>query len=60
MQELHVNKGSIKALANVGVNTLEELCKMTYGELKAVKGIGTVALIEIMRELEELGLKLEE
>ena len=55
-----VNKLYLKALEAAGVDTVEKLCEMTYTGLKAVKGLGTIGIVELVRALNEMGLKLRE
>ena len=55
-----VNRVYIKALNQNGVESLEQLCEMTYTGLKAVKGLGTIGIVELVRALNEMGLKLRE
>ena len=55
-----VNKHCLKALESAGVDTVEKLCTMTYSGLKAVKGLGVIGPLELVRALNEMGLKLME
>ena len=56
----NVNKRCLKALESAGVDTVEKLCTMTYSGLKAVKGLGVIGPLELVRALNEMGLKLME
>lgn len=56
----NVNKHCLKALESAGVDTVEKLCAMTYSGLKAVKGLGVIGMLELVRALNEIGLKLME
>ena len=56
----NVNKHYLKALEAADVESLEQLCEMTYTGLKAVKGLGTIGIVELVRALNEMGLKLRE
>lgn len=55
-----VNKHYFKALEAVGVDTVEKLCSMTMRELGKVKGIGGTGQVELIRAINELGMKLRE
>ena len=54
----NVNKRCLIALESAGVDTVEKLCAMTMHDLGKVKGIGGVGVVEIMRALSEIGMKL--
>ena len=56
----NVNKRCLIALETAGVDTVEKLCAMTYSGLKAVKGLGVVGMLELVRALNEMGLRLME
>ena len=56
----NVNKHYLIALERAGVDTVEKLCAMTYSGLKAVKGLGVVGMLELVRALNEMGLRLME
>ena len=56
----NVNKHCLKALESAGVDTVEKLCAMTMHDLGKVKGIGGVGVVETMRALNEMGLRLME
>ena len=47
-----------RLLESAGVDTVEKLCAMTMHDLGKVKGIGGVGVVEIMRALSEIGMKL--
>lgn len=53
-----VNARVFKALESIGVETVEQLCERTYEELKKVKGVGVIGMVELKRALKELGLEL--
>ena len=56
----NVNKHYLIALERAGLNTVEKLCSMTMHDLGKVKGIGGVGVVETMRALNEIGMKLRE
>ena len=56
----NVNKHYLIALERAGLNTVEKLCTMTYSGLKAVKGLGVIGPLELVRALNEMGLRLME
>jgi len=56
----NVNKRCLKALESAGMDTVEKLCAMTMHDLGKVKGIGGVGVVETMRALSEIGMKLRE
>ena len=53
-------KRCLIALETAGVDTVEKLCAMTYSGLKAIKGLGVVGMLELVRALNEMGLRLME
>ena len=54
----NVNKHYLISLERTGLNTVEKLCTMTYSGLKAVKGLGVIGPLELVRALNEIGMKL--
>lgn len=57
--ELDLSVRSYNCLKRAGINTVQELCKLTPEQLVNVRNLGKKSLDEIYNKIQELGLKLQ-
>ncbi len=60
IHDLDLSISLISALVSSGIETVEELCGKTAGELLKIKGIGRKSVARIEEELDYYGLRLKE
>jgi DNA-directed RNA polymerase subunit alpha len=60
IDELELSVRSFNCLKRAGINTVEELCSKTPGEMMKVRNLGRKSLDEVLAKLSELGLSLSQ
>ena len=60
IDELELSVRSFNCLKRAGINTVEELCSKTPGEMMKVRNLGRKSLDEVLGKLSELGLSLRQ
>ena len=58
IDELELSVRSYNCLKREGINTVEELCKMSSEDMMHVRNLGQKALEEILQKLKDMGLGL--
>ena len=58
IDELELSVRSYNCLKRAGINTVEELCNKTAGDMMKVRNLGRKSLEEVLGKLNELGLQL--
>ena len=58
IDELELSVRSYNCLKRAGINTVEELCKMSSEDMMHVRNLGRKALEEILQKLKDMGLGL--
>lgn len=56
--ELELSVRAYNALKRVGINTIDDLCKLTEAELRKIKNLGKVSAEEVITALTEKGRHL--
>ncbi len=60
IDELELSVRSYNCLKRAGINTVEELCNRTSGDMMKVRNLGRKSLEEVLAKLKELGLELNQ
>lgn len=60
IEEIDMSVGSYNVLKNAGINTVGDVIKHTYDEIRGFKGCGSKRAAEIKWCIKDLGLKLKE
>lgn len=58
IDELEISVRAYNALRRVGINTIDDLCKLTEAELRKIKNLGKVSAEEVITALTEKGRHL--
>ena len=58
IDELELSVRSYNCLKRAGINTVEELCKMSSEDMMHVRNLGRKALEEILQKLKDMGCAL--
>lgn len=58
IDELELSFRSYNCLKRAGINTVEDLCKMSCDDMMHVRNLGRRSLEEILQKLKDMGLRL--
>lgn len=60
IEELDLSVRTYLALRRYGINTTDDLCKMSEGDIIRVRNLGRKSLEELLLKMKELGLDFME